>query len=733
MEDTAKIKLALVGNPNTGKTTLFNSITSSNEHIGNWHGVTVELKEKVTKIRGRELTVADLPGLYSLSAYSYEEEIARDYIYKNDMHIVNICDANNLTRNLYLTLQLMELGHKPLLFLNMANERKKSGKRVDSEKLSQLLNLKVISANANNKTEAKQCLEESFDGDGIYYKKNRENSGESILNSCPYLRDLNIGGVLQIIGENVKNLPFNDTYIAVKILERDEWIISNLRLSQEQKSELENFLLNSDISLIAGKRYQFIKKIVAQCVQEDKKVLYGYSKADKIILNKFLALPVFLLIISLIFFLTFSGIGGLLTDGLNYCLNSYVAKPVLEYISASTNNPWILSFFKDALFGGVGSLISFLPQIVLLFLFLSILEDTGYMSRLAFTLEDYFSKIGLTGKSVFTLLMGFGCSATACLTARNLEDKNGKIKTALLSSYMSCSAKIPIYTVICGAFFLKFQLLIIILLYLLGVVIAIIISIVLERTVLKSGEQSFIMELPPYRLPSFKRIAGIIGNNIKTFVLRVGTMLISFSIIIWILQSCDFSFRLNSENSMLKTIGGFIAPLFAPLGFGNWGAAACLLCGIIAKEVIVSTMGIINNVFDGQNSQTMLAGSLLLSSSALSFSPETAISFLVFSLLYSPCISTVSVFYKEIGFKWTATAVLLQFFTAYICTYAIYKIILCFKYNGAVSGLISSVAFILIIISIIFVTRFFKSDDKCKHCQFSERCNKKNCRKSKTF
>lgn len=741
MKNTDKSKnLVLVGNPNTGKTTFFNTITNSDEHVGNWHGVTVDFKEKIAKICGENVRVTDLPGLYSLSSYSYEEAVARDYIYAQKGIVINLCDANNLARNLYLTLQLLEMGIKPIVCINMANEIKKTGKKIDVNLLSKKLNLDVFLIDAQNKSEVEFVVQKALrlahkkannlkhkEHNDIKYQLITTNKVNCLSIENSYLNKLPLNQVKNIIANNIKNIDFlSSNFVAIKALEKDEYILKALKLTTKQLSALKK--IECDEACVATLRYQFIDQIIKDCVVESsKRKVYGLSKLDKIILNKYLALPIFLLILCFVFFLTFSSFGKFLSNGLNNLLEKFVFAPCLKFICSHTNNAFIISFTKDAIFGGVGSLMGFLPQITILFLSLSFLEDSGYMSRLAFTLEDFFSKIGLTGKSVFTLLMGFGCSTTSTMTSRNLEDKNSKIKTAMLSPYISCSAKIPLYTVICSAFFFKFQLLIIICLYVLSVVVAVLVSYFLEKTVLKSGEQSFIMELPPYRLPNPKRLLKLALSNIKSFVFRVGTMIISFSVIIWILQSCDFSFKFNIQNSILKSIGQFLAPIFAPLGFGSWGAVVCLICGVVAKEIIVGTMGIINNVSSEISTNILISESLLLSSSALQLNPCSALSFLVFSLLYLPCISTIGVMKKEIGKKWTLVAVIIQFTIAYILSFAIYKIALCFAVYGAISGTISVLIFVAVVVSLFIFKKYFKSKNKCLFCPKNKKCSNKNC------
>lgn len=716
--------LILVGNPNTGKTTFFNAITNSDEHIGNWHGVTVDFKEKHTTIHNQKILVTDLPGMYSMSSYSYEESVARDYLFQNSGKIINICDANNLPRNLYLTLQMLEMGLKPVVCINMANELKKSGISINIDLLSSRLGLKVFFINAQQKEQVKKVVEYAIFGESESLQKVK-----SLNIQEEYISKLPLADVEKIVGDKINIFSAkHKNFVLIKCLEKDEYILEKLNLSNEQLTQLEQVYSYCNEVTISKLRYDFIDKLIKDCISTKKDAkTYGYSKLDKLILNKYLALPIFLLILSLIFFLTFSSVGKCLSEVLGSFLETYIFCPLLEFVQAKTSNAYIISFVKDAVFGGVGSLVSFLPQITILFVCLTFLEDSGYMSRLAFTLEDYFSKIGLTGKSVFTLLMGFGCSTTSTMTSRNLEDKNSKIKTAMLSPYISCSAKIPLYSVICGAFFVKSQFWIILLLYLTSVIVAVLVSYFLEKTILKSGEQSFIMELPPYRLPKFKRICKVALSNIKSFILRVGTLIISFSIIIWILQSCNFALKFDAENSILKQIGQFLAPVFSPLGFGQWGAVVCLICGVVAKEIIVGTMGMINNVSSEISSNMLISESLLLSSSALSLNPCSALSFLVFSLLYMPCISTIGVMKKEIGTKWTILAVIIQFVIAYLLAYTTYKIALCFTISGVIGGAIACCIFVAIVVSLFVVKKHFKSKNKCLFCPKNKACGKDKC------
>ncbi len=702
-------KHILCGNPNVGKTTFLNSLTGSNEHVGNWHGVTVDFLEKKYKLDGEDCVIVDLPGIYSFSTYTFEEEIARDYIYNHDDSIINLLDSNNLSRNLYLTLNLLESGKNIKVCLNFANELKKTKTEIDVKKMSKMLGTSVVLFNAQKKDETKKLLDNDFKNQFI----------------CPYLAQLPIKKVKEIIKDNLKNLKsLNNDYICLKVLEEDSFVVESLKLNQKQKDELKEFNLKDKIIEL---RYNFIDDIIKNCVNKKTDKIYGYSKLDKIVLNRFLALPIFALIMLLIFYLTFSLIGPKASDALTFLIDKTIASPTMFVLSKITSSQFILSFFENGVLTVLNTLASFLPQIVLLFLFLSILEDTGYISRLAFTFEDIFSKVGLNGKSVFTLLMGFGCSTTAALTSRTLEDKNSKIKATILCGYTSCTAKIPLYSVILGAFF-KNNVLIIFFLYLLGVLVALTVSMLLEKTALKSKESSFIMEMPAYRFPSFKRIVKIISFNVLDFLKRVTGMLFAFSIIIWLLQNISINFKFinnSNETSLLMFIGNILAPIFAPLGFGTGGCVCALICGVVAKEVIVSTMAIINSV-DISMGVESLSKSFLNPTSPINFTPISAFSYLVFSLLYLPCIATIGVYFKELGKKWTLVALIIQFIFAYAVTFVFFTLLNLFNGLNFISIFLSLLILTLIVLSLRFLLKVFKKPKIC--CFMCSKCkrNSKN-------
>ena len=653
-------KLLLVGNPNTGKTTLFNALTKSNEHVGNWHGVTVSEKEKAFVAEQKNFVLVDLPGLYSLTPLSFEEEVASEYIFNNpSCPIINICDINNLRRNLFLTMQLKKISNDVVLFVNTFKNPKKDKelqkKIFESEIALKKLGIKFFIGNPSNKNDIKKFKNYISK---ISFKE--KNTGESK-------------------NEFSKN--------------RDDFLEVNANTFKE------------------------ISKLFETEVSSTK--AYGTSKLDKIFLNKYLAIPIFFCILFLVFYLTFFSVGSYLSGLLRDLIQNVIGSRIVGFVKGVTDVAWVIDLVETGIVGGVGCVLAFLPQVILLFFFLSLIEDSGYLARVAFLFEDIFAKIGLSGKSVYTLLMGFGCSTTASLTARNMEDKNAKIKTALLTPYMSCSAKLPIYAVIGGAFFGSSNIFIIFGLYMLGVLVAVLLSSVLEQKVLKSKSQSFILEFPAYRIPSFKRVFNILWENVKLFLIRIGTIIFALNIIVWVFQSFSFDFKFvktQGGTSMLASIGSWIAPIFIPLGFGNWGAVSALVSGLVAKEIIVSSIAMFNGINvmgDSLKSQTMR--SILDPMAVVSFTPASALSFMVFCLLYSPCLATISVFKKEIGTKWTLISILLQLAIAYLLSFFIYNLYKLIELIGVGNGIAVLIAVVAISLAVIGLVGRLKKK-KCNNC-----------------
>lgn len=658
-------EIVFVGNPNVGKTTLFNKITSSFEHVGNWHGVTVEKKEKSLTYNNQHLKFVDLPGLYSTTSYSFEEQVSIEYLLWTKGQIINVCDANVLERNLLLTLELLEFGANVTLAVNFCDEIKKRKISCNFDKLSSLLGCGIV---ACDRLSRNGLIEE-------FLKSEQGNKG-----NLPYFSKLPIDKVLEILSPNqLKVFDGKTNFVAVKLLEQDEFVASKLSLTDTQKARLKQLVGEKDyVTMIASLRFEYIKQILSECQIVGEKTTYGKFAIDKIILNKYLCLPIFLVLMFSIFYITFSSVGAWLSDWLKTFIDTCIGVPISNFLIGINAPSWVVGLFAQGIIGGVGGLLSFIPQIVLLFFFLSLLEDSGYMSRLAFSFEEIFYKFGLSGKSIFTILMSFGCTTTAVLTSRNLEDKNAKIKTAMLSSYMSCSAKLPIYAVIGGAFFGKGNILIIAGLYLLGIIAGLFVASIFNKKVLKSGERSFVLEFPPYRFPDFRRIVSVIYQNCKIFVCKVATILLSFSVIVWIMQNFTFKFEylptVRSGCSMLENIGEYLAYILRPIGLGNWGIAVSLLVGVMAKEMVVGTMAIVNKIPTSSDFDKTLGVSFMTSGFAIGFSPLTAAVMMIFSLLYLPCISTIAVMKKEIGRKWTFVSCATQFAVAYLLCFVLYNI-----------------------------------------------------------
>lgn len=698
------MKIVLTGNPNVGKTSLFNKITRSSEHVGNWHGVSVEVKHKRVRKNGQTIDVIDLPGLYSMTALGEEEQEPIDYILQNsDANFVNVVDANMLGRNLYFLLQLMEAELNVSVFLNFIKEAGRRGTLIDKVALKNMLGVNVT----DNPLDTEQ------------FKNKYE---------LPYLSDKIIKELASVIELNVKSSELNLNFCAIKLIERDEVIIKRLNLNKHQIEQIDNVLKGVDVGYIAKLRYEYIDEILSKCVIKSKKCV-GKYKIDKIILNKYLALPIFVLILGVIFFITFSYPGQTCSRFIKSSINKFLGVPINAWLVEYEAPLWVIDMISSGVISGVGGLLSFLPQIVLLFLFLTILEDSGYLSRLAFALEDVFKKVGLSGKSVFTLLMGFGCATSAVITSRNLEDKNSKIKTAMITPYMSCSAKLPLYAILGGCFFGASNIFVVMGLYLLGVVVALLLSVVLEKTILKSKIDSFMLEFPPYRMIRPKRVFNAIWQNSKIFVIRIGSFLLALNIIVWLLQSFSFSFEYvvgTPQKSMLQTVGEIVAPLLAPIGLNNWGIAVCLLVGIVAKEMVVSSIAIINSVPSSVNFNAMVGATILSSASVIHFDPLTAVVCMIFVLFYCPCLSTFSVMKREIGFKMAAFSALLQFVIAYSVCVLVYQLGRLFINFGGIM-IFGVLGALLVGWSIYFVIKKIIHKKTCGYCKDCSKCGlKKN-------
>lgn len=663
---------ALAGNQNCGKTTLFNQLTGSNQHVGNFPGVTVESKEGV--IRGyKDDTVVDLPGIYSLSPYTNEEIVTRDFLLKNKPDgIINIVDATNIERNLYLSMQLIELHIPMVIALNMMDEVRANGGTIKIDKLQEELGVPVVPISASKNEGIDELIETA-----VRTAQNRQYPRRQDFCSGAVHRAIH--SIAHLVEDHAERIQTPSRFAATKLVEGDEPMLNALNLSDNEKDMVEHAVTEMERELdtdreaaLADMRYTFIDRLCADTVVKcgESKEHARSVKMDNLLTNKYLAIPIFLLIMLLIFWLTFGVIGSFLSDLLSQGID-FVTNVVSDALTAYGINPVVHSLVIDGVFAGVGSVLSFIPTIVVLFFFLSILEDSGYMARVAFVMDKLLRKIGLSGRSFVPMLIGFGCSVPAIMATRTLSSERDRKMTILLTPFMSCSAKLPIYGMITMAFFPKYRALVMIGLYVLGMVVGVLMGLLLKRTLFHGKPVPFVMELPNYRLPSPKSVGMLLWDKAKDFLTRAFTVIFVATIIIWFLQSFDV--RLNpvsaGDDSMLAGIGRWIAPIFAPLGFGDWRASTALLTGFSAKEAVVSTFAVLT----GSNTANM--------SAALSsiFTPLTAISFLVFTLLYTPCVAAISAVRREMNSGKAAVGVVfLQTGIAWVVAFIVYHIGLLF-------------------------------------------------------
>ena len=655
---------ALAGNQNCGKTTLFNQLTGSNQHVGNFPGVTVD--QKSGQIRGqKDCTVVDLPGIYSLRPYTAEEIVTRDFILKSKPDgIINIVDATNLERNLYLTLQLLTLRVPMVLALNMMDELTGNGGSIEIAKLSQGLGIPVIPICAASGDGVEALVETAV-------HTAAQKQLPAVVDFCaPGPVHRCIHAVSHQIEDHAQMAGLSTRFAATWVIDGDEAIMQQLQLDQNEKELIEHSIVQMEQergldrnAAIADMRYTFIEEQVHRCVVKphESKERMRSVRADKILTGKYTAIPIFIGVMLLIFYLTFHVIGQTLSDLLAAGIDALTVL-VDHALRAYGLNPIVQSLIIDGIFQGVGSVLSFLPIIVTLFFFLSILEDTGYMARVAFVMDKPLRRLGLSGKSIVPMLLGFGCTVPAVMATRTLPSARDRTMTILLTPFMSCSAKIPIYAFFSAAFFPQYAALVMIGLYVLGILFGIVSALVL-KTAFRGRPVPFVMELPNYRLPSAKSVLLLLWDKAKDFITRAFTVIFLATIVIWFLQRFDMRLNVavNSEQSLLAAIGRWLAPVFAPLGFADWRCATALISGFIAKESVVSTLQI------------------LLGSSAVStlFTTKTALSFLVFTLLYTPCVAAIAAIRREVGSAGRAAVIALsQCCIAWLAAFLLYHLIL---------------------------------------------------------
>ena len=634
---------ALVGNQNCGKTTLFNQLTGSNQHVGNFPGVTVE--QKLGAVRSnKDITVVDLPGIYSMRPYTAEELVTRDFVLKNRPDgIINIIDATNIERNLYLTLQLLELKLPTVIALNMMDEVRGNGGSIDVSGLSRLLGVPCVAISASKNEGIDDLISEI--------------NKLSVLKPLPKVIDFCDDGAVHrcihaavhLIDDHAKRAGIPSRFAATKLIEGDKPITDLLQLNENELDLMEHSIIEMEAeteldrnAALADMRYTFIEQICSKTVVKCKesKERRRSVKIDSVLTHKYFAIPLFLGIMLTVFWLSFSVIGAWLSDLLTIGIDAFTSLTA-SGLDAIGINPTIKSLVIDGVFAGVGSVLSFLPTIIVLFFFLSILEDTGYMARIAFVMDKLLRKIGLSGRSIVPMLLGFGCSVPAIMATRTLSSERDRKMTILLTPFMSCSAKIPVYAMFAQAFFPTSAPLVMIALYLTGIVVGILVALIFNVTSFKGNPVPFVMELPNYRFPSAKTVVRLMYDKAKDFVQKAFTIIFAATVIIWALQTFDFRLFIvqSSSDSMLASIGRFISPIFTPLGLADWKLTTALITGLSAKEAVISTLAVLNGTSVEALAEVLTA----------IISPAQAISFLVFTLLYTPCIAAIAAMKRELG------------------------------------------------------------------------------------
>ena len=659
---------ALAGNQNCGKTTLFNALTGSNQHVGNFPGVTVDQKAGV--IKGTDHQVVDLPGIYSIRPYTQEEIVTRDFILKSKPDaIINIVDATNMERNLYLTLQLLTLQVPTVIALNMMDELVGNGGSVDVQKMSEALGVPVVPISAAKNQGITELVDTLLDtASRRVTPKVQDFCPEGPVHRC-------IHAVCHIIEDHAQRINIARRFCAMKLIEGEQDFFDVLELSQNEKELIEHTVIEMEHetgldrnAALADMRYNFIEKVCNQCVVKAKesKEHRRSMQIDKVLTHRIFAIPLFIAIMGLVFFLTFNVVGAFLSDVMSYAIDGLTLLAD-RALTAYGINPVVHSLIIDGIFAGVGSVVSFLPLIVTLFFFLSILEDSGYMARVAFVMDKLLRKIGLSGRSFVPMLVGFGCSVPAIMATRTLSSNRDRKMTILLTPFMSCSAKIPIYTLFAAAFFPGHELIVMLALYFGGILVGILVALVLKNTAFKGNPVPFVMELPNYRFPSAKSVVLLMWEKAKDFLTRAFTVIFMATVIIWFMQTFDTRLNVveNSASSILAALGRLVSPIFAPLGFGDWRMVTALVSGFTAKEAVVSTFGVILGV------STEQLGAALHSL----FTTASAASFLAFCLLYTPCVAAVSTIKTELKSGWkTVGIVFAQCMVAWLAAFVVYHV-----------------------------------------------------------
>ncbi|WP_346900244.1 ferrous iron transport protein B [Clostridium sp. UBA7503] len=666
------IKIALAGNPNCGKTTIFNKLTGSSQYVGNWPGVTVEKKEG--KLKGhKDVTIVDLPGIYSLSPYTLEEVVTRNFLIEERPDvIINIVDGSNIERNLYLTTQLVELGIPVVVALNMMDVVNKNGDMINTSKLSKTLGCEVLETSALKGKGLKELSDKAVE-------IGRGTPKVTLLNTFSKDTEEVLSNIEKLLKGN--SLIKNPRWFYIKLFERDEKVLEYLKLDNNTKDKIDNLINNYEESLdddaesiITTERYDYIGKITTSCVKKkNNSNLTTSDKIDKVVTNRWLALPIFALVMLGIYYIAVTTIGAIATDWVNDTLFAELIQGnVSDWLMNMQVSDWLHGLIVDGIIGGVGAVLGFVPQIMVLFFLISLLEDCGYMARVAFIMDRIFRRFGLSGKSFIPMLIGSGCSVPAVMASRTIENDRDRKMTIMLTPFIPCSAKLPVFALLAGAFFPS-QPWAAPSMYFLGIAMVILSGIILKKTKLFKGDPApFVMELPQYRIPSLKGLLIHMWDRGKAFIIKAGTIIFVASGLIWFLQSFSWSLQMvDAQDSILASIGNVIAPIFAPLGFGNWQSAVATVTGFLAKENVVATFG----VLFGLGAELTESDPNLVSTMGQLFNVVSAYSFMAFTLLAAPCFAAIGAIKREMGsWKWTFIAIGYQTGLAYVVSLIIYQV-----------------------------------------------------------
>ena len=708
-----KIKIGLAGNPNSGKTTMFNNLTGAKQYVGNWPGVTVE--KKSGKIKGyKDVELVDLPGIYSLSPYTLEEVVTRNFMLEDRPDaVINIIDASNIERNLYLTTQILELGIPTVIALNMMDIIEKRGDKIDIKKLSQILGCPVVETSALKGKGTKDVAMKAIE----LAKANKSNSFKMSFSSEVKESLSNIEGLIRNINED----KFNKQWLAIKIFERDSKVKENINLRTDLEEKIEGIISKCEKEfdddaegIITGERYEFIGNLISKVVKKKNTSKHTISdKIDKIVTNRILALPIFALIMWGVYYIAVSSLGAILTDWTNDTLfGEIIGENVATFLENVGIAPWLQGLINDGIIGGVGAVLGFVPQIMLLFFLLSLLEDCGYMARIAFIMDRIFRKFGLSGKSFIPVLISSGCGVPGIMATRTIEnDKDRKI-TIMLTTFIPCGAKLPIIALFAGSIFGGASW-VAPAIYFLGIFMIIICGIILNKTKVFKGEPApFVMELPQYHIPSMKGVLIHMWDRGKAFIIKAGTIIFVACAVIWFTSSFSWSLQMvDAQDSILASVGRVIAPIFAPLGFGDWKSAVASLTGLVAKENVVATFGVLFGIADAAENTPELVNQI-----ATIFTSASGLAFIAFNMINAPCFAAIGAIKREMGsWKWMWITIGFQTLTAYIVALIINQVGSLLLGEGSVIGAIISVLIAILVVTLAILSgRDVRSNAKNK-------------------